>query len=110
MIDLKAIKKQLNKLDIFIEEDSLKLYSKQGLVNEVYKINSNKGPLIIHIGKASKNKIQLQKAKRIFALAEFLKKNPKIPSVEVITFGKDSKGRIFIVQKFVKGKNLFIIG
>lgn len=106
MIDLKAIKKQLNRLGIFVDEGSLKLHFEQGLVNEVYTVNSNKGNLIIHIGKASKNKIQLQKAKRIFALSEFLKKNPKIPSVEVITFGKDSKGRVFVVQNFVEGKRL----
>ncbi len=106
MLDLHSIKNKLRKKNIFLDEKSLKLHSEQGMVNEVYIVDSNIGKLIIHIGKLSEKDVQIQKVKRIFSVSKFIKENSDFPISEVITFGKDNKGHAFLVQNFVEGKKL----
>ncbi|HDD70656.1 MAG TPA: aminoglycoside phosphotransferase family protein [Candidatus Woesearchaeota archaeon] len=106
MVDLESIKSRLSRLDVFLDESSLRLYSEQGLVNEVYTVESNIGRLIIHFRKQSDKHVQLEKVKRVFEVSRFIRKRTSVPVPEVITFGKDKAGCAFLVQKFVDGRKL----
>ena len=106
MIDIDTIELKLRKLGIVLDRNSIKLHSEQGWVNEVYIANSNRGRLIIHVGKHSDKGVQLQKPRRIFGLSKFLAEHPKIPSSNVLTYGRDSDGNPFNVQELIEGTKL----
>lgn len=105
-IDFNDIRTKLEKIGILMSLESVKLNSQQGGVNEVYVADSNKGKLIIHVGKFSDAVEQAQKGERAFGVSKFLKARPKIPVVEVILYGSDSTHNHFCVERFVEGERL----
>ena len=105
MINLKDLKIKLLKKEICIYPLTLKIHSLQGRVNETWTLDSNKGKLLLHVGKNHLPKLQYQKAKRIFYLSKFLSKHSKIPLPKVLDFGKDSKGNVYTIEKFMNGKS-----
>src|SRR3989338_4175654 len=104
MIDVANIELKLRKLGIVLDKESIQIHSEQGKVNKVYTANSNKGRLIIHVGKYSDPHVQLQKARRIFGLSQFLSDHPQIPTARVLTYGRDSEGNSMVVQELIEGK------
>jgi len=105
-IDFENIRKQLERINVIMNLESLKPHSQQGGVNEVYTADSNVGKLLIHVGKYSDPEEQVQKGERMFALSEFLKTKPQVPVAEVLLNGTDTKNNHFCIQKFVEGKRL----
>jgi len=106
MIDILSIQNKLKSCDVVIYPDSLQKHPNQGWVNDVYTVDSNVGKLVIHIGKYSDDSVQAEKTRRIYGVSKFLSEHPKIPSVDALTYGKDSNGNPFTVQKYMEGKRL----
>ena len=106
MISMIDIANKLKKIEVFIDSNSIRLYPEQGRVNEVYTCNSNKGKLIIQVGRHSDIIIQWHKVKRIYWLSNYLLEYTEIPIPEILTYGKEKYGKPFIIQMFIHGKKM----
>ncbi len=102
-IELISIKKKLvaEKIEInkIIEIES------KGLMSKVFRTDSNLGRLIIHLSSPTKEQKKQQVYKKIFYLSRVLKQKKFIPSAKVYLTGK-IKGKIFLVQEYLKGEPL----
>ena len=104
MVNIEELRRKLLKKQVDIYPQTLKVHGRQGNINQVFTIESNKGKLLLHISKHHAKVLQYEKAKRIFYLSRFLSKHPQIPVPEVLDFGKDSYGNVYTIQIFVEGE------
>jgi len=102
-IILAKINKLLAAKRIIVDLKSLKRHSAQGLMSQVFVIQSNRGRLVVHINQMSTEQRRQKVWKKIEALGSFLEKYKNIPSAKVFAAGSLGD-KYFIVQQMISGK------
>ena len=74
-----------------------------GRYSKTYLVESSDGKLVIHLVGSHNPDIQFKQAEKRFEISQFLKKHPKVPTAEMITYG-EVEGTVFTVQEYIAGK------
>lgn len=99
------IRKELLKIGIKIDFDSVAKFPSAGIANEIYTAGSSRGKLIIHISTLEEQKVQ-KVHEKVYWLSRFLQHHKAIPATHVLLAGMLSSSKCFTVQSFVKGEVL----
>lgn len=94
--------KNLSKKGIFVLAETLKSHKHQGWMSDVFVVESNKGPLIIHLINPVKEH-QLRKVwDKFHGLSKILSSHPDIPTPSIVYF--ELIGKTFVLtQKYAPG-------
>lgn len=91
---------------VMLEIGSIKPLIDQGLMNKVYKAESDKGKIVIHIIAQNDEQRRQKVHEKIAYLSKLLSSYPDIPTAEVISAGFLPDGSSYLVQRMLPGKVL----